>query len=522
MQTTISSPKQTGNLGSFGDVDSVYHHENDQINSQLLSVLETCCSVLEYFIYNRDQKKMSQVQNFLSREILGTSTRNLRAYKLHHRYVEIANIIQSLHPAGSSFSGQPKSESIANMKGRGSSASLRENLLENRKRRVSFERLSIDSLTKNPNLFNNFNRIEYENGVPVGIRESVTEDPTHNFPHGTNTTSNPNLNPIPNIVNTTTYNTLPPDISPHPQITPPTLTITKANSPINSMNPPPTPSPSKSYLRRRPPPAPLSSSLPPSNPWLSSPSLKADKPENADDAENCDDFENCGNLDDCDNFEPFGPSSSNNIFQILNESQRFNNPLVERVDFSGKPSKVEVDRKAQGVWYGGNGLGVLQNQDSWFVDEGIVSNELKYCSLKVLNNGNMIVNDFCNWDLIVVDSSMNEIKRLSGDSKEPPAYFKSLNTRSFYDSDYFVWLNKIQDVSAVRLSDFTFKTVKKFWNYKAFLASPVAVILGKDGDKLYGIGEINEKLNTLHCCTNAQEGVSIIELNSLHKSGKIN
>ena len=97
---------------------------------------------------------------------------------------------------------------------------------------------------------------------------------------------------------------------------------------------------------------------------------------------------------------------------------------------------------------------------------------------------------------------MNETNRLKGSGEAVPAFYKSLNVRSLYDNSYITWLSSPVDISAVRLSDFTFKTVNNFWIHRNSNVSPLGVVLGKNGDRIYGLGEIQDQVQTLHCYTN--------------------
>ena len=212
--------------------------------------------------------------------------------------------------------------------------------------------------------------------------------------------------------------------------------------------------------------------------------------------------------------------SSEETFEKLLE--HYSKQLIEKIDFSSKSTKIEVSKDVKTVYYGGDGLGLNNMINLWFIDEGLLATDFQYCTLKSIQDGKFIINDFRCWDLVMVDRNMEEISRLKGRGTSPPIYYKSISTRTWYDDQYITWLSSPLDVSAVRVSDFTYKTVEGFWLYKNQTVQPLCVVLGKAGDLLVGIGEVNEQTQTLHYYdNNTSDYVMTAELSVVLPQGRI-
>ena len=218
--------------------------------------------------------------------------------------------------------------------------------------------------------------------------------------------------------------------------------------------------------------------------------------------------------------ENFTPNQEvfSNVSQVM---KNYSSPQSERIEYSCRPTKVEISNDGKSVWYGGEGLGINQRLNYWYIDDGMLSTDLQFCTIKTMKNGFLIVNDFRNWDLIMFDNELNEKNRLKGHGTGTPNFYRSISTRTWYDDQYLAWLSSPQDVSAVRLIDFTFKTVEGFWNHKNTNSQPIAVVLGAAGNKLYGLGEAGSHIQTLHCYNNDDDTVSAFELYEMFNLGKI-
>ena len=264
--------------------------------------------------------------------------------------------------------------------------------------------------------------------------------------------------------------------------------------------------PSNPYLQREASPTPSKSRgyLSSSKPGPATPSA-AQTPKKADPADNSTN------------------SLEQRVFSSLEDMKTaLKNPLCERLDFSSRPTKIEVSPDLKNVWYGGEGLGLNQQVHKWFVDQGIVNSELEFCTLKSHKSAKgenlLIINDFRTWDLIIFDQSFSVIHKLKGTGKGAPDFYRSLTARSWYDNDYIVWLSSPTDVSAVRLTDYVFVTAPEFWLYKNGAVMPVAVLLGSKGDKLVGLGE-RDAVHTLHVFGNTGDTI-VTEMQELFPQGR--
>lgn len=198
-------------------------------------------------------------------------------------------------------------------------------------------------------------------------------------------------------------------------------------------------------------------------------------------------------------------------------------PLCERLDFSSRPTKIEVAPDLKNVWYGGEGIGLNQLVHHWFVDQGIVNSELEFCTLKSCTSPSgenlLILNDFRSWDLLVFGKQFDVVHKLKGTGKGAPDFYRSLSTRSWYDDEYIVWLSSPTDVTAVRITDWVFVTAPDFWLYKNSAVQPATVLLGAKGDKLVGLGE-RDGIHTLHLFGNSTDTI-VTELQGVFPEAKL-
>ena len=140
---------------------------------------------------------------------------------------------------------------------------------------------------------------------------------------------------------------------------------------------------------------------------------------------------------------------------IHKQLERFTRPFSERIDFKAPPSRVEMAKKGGAVFHGGDGLSLMVKIENYFIDRGLIIPDLKFCTLKSLDNGNFIINNFKTWDLLMYDSSAAEVGKLEGGLEaQPPLYFKTLSLNSNNPSSV-LWLSSPTSLSIVTLPALT-------------------------------------------------------------------
>ena len=204
------------------------------------------------------------------------------------------------------------------------------------------------------------------------------------------------------------------------------------------------------------------------------------------------------------------------------ESQKYREAKCEKIEFSCKPTKIEVSSNGRRVYYGSDGLGYNEKRNYWFVDIGMAKDSCQLNTIKALPNGGLLINDFKTWDLILLDQYFEEKGRMKGhpvkESQGPPFYYKSINCRSTYDDNFILWLSGPSEVSVVKLKDMTTVRVKNFWLYNEQVAEPVGLSVTRSGKSIVGIGEIDEVVQTIHLYT-GKNFVAVYELNDLYPKG---
>lgn len=175
---------------------------------------------------------------------------------------------------------------------------------------------------------------------------------------------------------------------------------------------------------------------------------------------------------------------------VADAKKDFGNPTAEFIPVSGFPTKIDVARNGQHAIYGGDSIGLIRKQDGWVMDEGILF-ENKTSTIKHMNNGEILVNNFDNWDLVLLDQSLNEKGKLNGGSRGEPTNYKNINTRTAEDDSNILWLSHPDNLSIVRTNNLSSNEIKNFWRFNGQRSNPVACAISPSGKKLVGISNCN-------------------------------
>ena len=185
--------------------------------------------------------------------------------------------------------------------------------------------------------------------------------------------------------------------------------------------------------------------------------------------------------------QPIDPETAK---MISDAREDFSTPLLEIVPVSGNPTKVDVAKNGQQAIYGGDNIGIMRKQDGWVVDDGIVFDN-KTSTIKHLNNGEVLVNNFDNWDLVLLDQNLNEKGKLNGGSRGEPHNYKNINTRTSEDDANILWLSHPDNLSIVKTNNLSSNEIKNFWRFNGNRSNPVACAISPTGKKLVGISNCN-------------------------------
>jgi hypothetical protein len=178
----------------------------------------------------------------------------------------------------------------------------------------------------------------------------------------------------------------------------------------------------------------------------------------------------------------------------------------EEVILAGhRPSKVEVCPSARKIYFAGDVVGYLE-QHLGKVGRHAPMYNMKSCTLKTLQQDEVLINDFQTWDLILFDHELQEKGRLQANSDQdscnsstlhvktgPPQLYKSIYTRISADDRFIIWLKSSRDIAVVELASLTSQVYKDFWVVQQTpllnMATPVATLLTSDGKRIFGLGE---------------------------------
>lgn len=184
------------------------------------------------------------------------------------------------------------------------------------------------------------------------------------------------------------------------------------------------------------------------------------------------------------------PLDSETIKMVSDAKKDFGTPTVEIVQVSGNPTKIDVAKDGLHAIYGAENISLLRKRDGWVVDDGVLFDN-KTCTIKHLQNGDVLVNNFDNWDLVLLDQYMNEKGKLNGSYKGEPYNYKHVNTRNSEDDSNLLWLSHPDNLSIVRTSNLSSNEIKNFWKFNGVRSNPVACAIAPSGKRLVGISNCN-------------------------------
>lgn len=184
------------------------------------------------------------------------------------------------------------------------------------------------------------------------------------------------------------------------------------------------------------------------------------------------------------------PQVDGQTLQMINEAKRdFGNPAVEIIQVQGQPTKVEVSPNASQALYGSDFIGVIQKREGWLLDEGIVFDN-RTCTLKVLANGDILVNNFATWDMVLLDHNLTEKGKLKGGYSSEPVNYRAIHTRNSEDDNFILWLSHPDHLSVVRTSNLSSNEIRNFWKFDGNRVTPIACAISRVGKRLVGISKL--------------------------------
>jgi hypothetical protein len=174
----------------------------------------------------------------------------------------------------------------------------------------------------------------------------------------------------------------------------------------------------------------------------------------------------------------------------------FSNPHVEIVKVSNCPNKVEVSPDGQSVFVGGNGLGVLRYVNGWLCSEGVVFTNPN-CTIKAVEDGQLLMNDLTTNDLTLLDQSFQEKGKIAGTASPHQLSDYRVKTRTGEDDNNMLWLSGAEHISIVKLHSMTSSEIRFFWTSDQKPVQPIAAAITPSGHKIVGIG-LQDGKYTLH------------------------
>lgn len=125
-----------------------------------------------------------------------------------------------------------------------------------------------------------------------------------------------------------------------------------------------------------------------------------------------------------------------------------------------------------------------------------------YLKSSFLSDGQLLVQDSINHDLVLYDPLLNEKSRWTGGpstAKLPKVKRSWLRKNTFENqSNVHLWFSKYDSVSVVNPIDSAAIACDKFWNFDDMACLGLAAISTETGDRIAGIGVNSDELYTLH------------------------
>ncbi len=190
------------------------------------------------------------------------------------------------------------------------------------------------------------------------------------------------------------------------------------------------------------------------------------------------------------------PPLDKESIKMLDDAKRdYGNPVIELFQADDFPSK-----------------------NGWLLNEGAVYDN-KCCTIKALDSGDILVNNFDNWDLVLLDSNFNEKGKLSGASRSLPNNYKKIKTRNSEDDAHLLWLSGPENLSVVNTSNLSSNEIRFFWKFNDKNVRPVACAISPSGKKIVGVGQTDNS-HTLHFY-DGSDSVVIYQREDVHETSKV-
>lgn len=155
---------------------------------------------------------------------------------------------------------------------------------------------------------------------------------------------------------------------------------------------------------------------------------------------------------------------------MIDEAKKdYGRPVVELFSVDDNPTKIEVSKDGKRVLYGGETVGVADVKGNWIVNDGVVFDN-KVCTIKCIENGDILLNNFDTWDMVLLDKNFNEKGRLAGKGRMLPENYKRVRTRNAEDDKHLLWLSGPEHLSIVHTGKFTSDEILNFWAYNGRVA----------------------------------------------------
>lgn len=150
---------------------------------------------------------------------------------------------------------------------------------------------------------------------------------------------------------------------------------------------------------------------------------------------------------------------------MIEEAKKdFGRPYVEVFPVDDNPSKVEVSKDGKRLIYGGDSIGLADVRNNWIVNDGIIFDN-KCCTIKSIENGDILINNFDNWDLVMLDKNLMEKGKLTGKGRMIPDNYRRVRTRNAEDDKHLLWLSAPEHLSVVHTGTLTSDEIRNFWSY---------------------------------------------------------
>lgn len=177
---------------------------------------------------------------------------------------------------------------------------------------------------------------------------------------------------------------------------------------------------------------------------------------------------------------------------------------IHKIEISNdRFTKLDVNKKGDVLYVAGKGIVAVTGINTgkpalteiFYESSGGLTVGKKFCMLKCLRNGNILLQDAKSNDLVELSATMKEVKRIKGQAGVVLQNDSFRNARHSHDEIILPWIKGGDSTSQISIKDLSLKEVKYFFNQDGETGViPLTSVVAPDGDKMFGTSFLNGKM----------------------------